>query len=117
MYRNFEITQPCLLVLFLATSIILSCVEFTRNFTDVFFEVSGSETNDLLVYPDAEDLKNSTIHDLRDKTYQTKLLADVFETRINKITHLLEVTSGYPAVRNISYANQIGEEFMGIPES
>ena len=117
MYRDFEIIQPYLLVLFLATSIILSCLDFTRNITGVFFEVNGSETNNLLVGQNGEGLKNSTIHDLQDKIYQTMLLADTFETRIDKITHLLETTSGYPAIRNISYTNQISTEFMGIPES
>jgi hypothetical protein len=117
MYRDFKIMQPYLLVLFLATSVILSCSDFTRNITGVFFEVSGSETNDLLVYQNAEGLKNSTIHDLQDKIYQTKLLGDIFETRIDKITNLLETTSGYLAVRNISYENQISTKFMGISES
>jgi hypothetical protein len=45
------------------------------------------------------------------------ILADIFESRIDKIAKLLETTSSYPAVRNISYVNQIGTKFMGIPES
>jgi hypothetical protein len=39
-----------------------------------------------------------------------------FATRIDEITDLTETTSRYPAVRNISYANLVGTEFMGIPE-
>ena len=117
MCRDLEIIRPYLLVFFLAISITLSCTDFTRNITGKFFEVSGSEINDLFVYQNAEGLKNSTIQDLRDKVNQTKMVTDIFETRIEKITQLLETTSGYPAVRNISYTNLIGTEFMGIPES
>ena len=116
MYRNFEIIRPCLLVLFLATSVTLSSTDFTRNITGKFFDVSGPEINDLFVYQNVEGL-NSTTQDLQDKTNQTKILANIFETRIDKITHLLETTSTYPSVRNISYANLIGTEFMGIPEA
>lgn len=56
------------------------------------------------------------MQDLQDRTNHTKVLADVFATRIDEITDLLETTSRYPAVRNISYANLVGTEFMGIPE-
>ena len=116
MYRDFEIIRPGLLVLFLATSITLSSTDFARNITDMFFEVSRSEVNDLFVIQNAESL-NSITQDLQDKTNQTKILANIFETRIDNITHLLETTSQYPSVRNISYANLIGTEFMGIPEA
>ena len=116
MYRNFEIVGPCLLLLFIATSVTLSSMDFTRNITGKFFDVSGPEINDLFVIKKAEGL-NSTTQDLQDKTNQTKILASIFETRIDKITHLLETTSTYPSVRNISYANLIGTEFMGIPEA
>lgn len=88
-----------------------------RNITSDFIEISGSEiSNDLFVYQNAEVLKNSTKQDLQDRTNHTKVLADVFATRIDEITDLLETTSRYPAVRNISYANLVGTEFMGIPE-
>lgn len=117
MYRNFEIMRSCLLVLFLATFILFSCTDFMRNITGEFFQISKSKINDLFVYHNVEGLKNTTIQNLQDKTNQTMILADIFETRIDKITQLLETTSSYPAVRNISYANQIGTEFMGIPES
>lgn len=117
MYRNFEIMRSCLLVLFLATFILLSCTDFMRNITGEFFQISKSKINDLFVYHNVEGLKNTTIQNLQDKTNQTMILADIFETKIDKITQLLETTSSYPAVRNISYANQIGTEFMGIPES
>ena len=116
MYRNFEIIRPCLLLLFIATSITLFSTDFTRNITGKFFDVSGPEINDLFVIKNAEGL-NSTTQDLQDKTNQTKILANIFETRIDKITHLLETTSTYPSVRNISYANLIGTAFMGIPEA
>jgi cache domain-containing protein len=116
MYRDFEIIRPGLLVLFLITSITLSSTDFTKNITDMFFEVSRSEVNDLFVYQNAEGL-NSTMQDLQDKTNQTKILANIFETRIDNITHVLDTTSEYPSVRNISYANLIGTEFMGIPEA
>lgn len=117
MYKDFEIIRPFLLVLFIATPSTMSCTDFMRNITDEFFEASGSEINDLFAYQNAQGLNNSTMQDLRDKTNQIKMLADIFETRIDKIAHLLETTSEYPPVRNISYANQIGTEFMGIPES
>jgi hypothetical protein len=91
-------------------------MDFARNITYKFFEVSRSEVNDLFVYQNAEGL-NSITQDLQDKTNQTKLLANIFETRIDNITHVLETTSEYPSVRNISYANLIGTEFMGIPEA
>jgi hypothetical protein len=116
MYKDFEIL-PFLLVLFIATSSIVSCTNFMRNITGELFEASGSKINDLFAYQNAQDLNNSTIQDLRDKTNQIKMLADIFETRVDKIVRLLETTSGYPPVRNISYANLIGTEFMGIPES
>lgn len=115
MNRDFEIVQPCLLLLFLATSITMSSTDFTKNFAGMFFEVSGREINDLIVIQNAEGF-NSTMQDLRDKTSQTKILADIFETRIDKITHLLETTSEYPSIRNISYVNLIDTELMGIPE-
>ena len=117
MYKDFEIIRPFLLVLFIATPSTMSCTDFMRNITGEFFEASGSEINDLFAYQNAQGLNNSTMQDLRDKTNQIKMLADIFETRIDKIAHLLETTSEYPPVRNISYANQIGTEFMGIPES
>ena len=88
-----------------------------RNITGDFIEISGSEiSNDLFVYQN-EGLKNSTMQDLQNRTKQTIVLANVFATRIDEITDLLETTSRYPAVRNISYANLISTEFMGIPES
>ena len=117
MYKDFEIIRPFLLVLFIATPSTMSCTDFMRNITDEFFEASGSEINDLFAYQNAQGLNNSTMQDLRDKTNQIKMLADIFETRIDKIAHLLETTSEYPPVRNTSYANQIGTEFMGISES
>jgi hypothetical protein len=46
-----------------------------------------------------------------------KLLSNVIETRINKSSSLLELTSKLPEVTNISYANMITEKFMGIPQS
>jgi hypothetical protein len=70
----------------------------------------------LFVYQYAEGLNNSTIQDLQNRTNHTKVLADVFATRIDEITDLLETTRRYPAVRNISYTDLVGTEFMGIPE-
>ncbi|MDP9492906.1 MAG: hypothetical protein M3P17_01950, partial [Thermoproteota archaeon] len=82
-----------------------------RNITGDFIEISGSEiSNDSFVYQNAEGLKNSTMQDLQDRTNHTKVLADVFETRIDEITDLLETTGRYPAVRNISYANLVSTE-------
>lgn len=46
-----------------------------------------------------------------------KMLSDVIETRINKSSSLLELTSKLPEVTNVSYANMITEKFMGIPQS
>lgn len=89
-----------------------------RNITGDFIEISGSEiSNDLFVYQNAKVLNNSTMQDLHDRTNKTKVLADVFATRIDEVTNLLETTSKYPAVRNISYENLVSTEFMGIPES
>ena len=73
--------------------------------------------DDILIDQTANAIKNSTIQDVRDRTSQTKLLADIFATRIDKITDLLETSSRRSAVRNISYANLVGTEFMGISES
>ncbi len=70
----------------------------------------------MFVYQYAEGLNNSTMQNLQDRTNHTKVLADVFATRIDEITDLPETTRRYPAVRNISYANLVGTEFMGIPE-
>lgn len=105
MYKDSEIIRPCLVVLFLTTFISISCTDLTRNITSDFIEISN-----------AEGLNNSTMQDLQDKTNHTKVLADIFATRIDEITDLLETTGRYPAVRNISYANLVGTEFMGIPE-
>ena len=89
-----------------------------RNITGDFIEISGSEiSNDLFVYQNVKVLNNSTIQDLHDMTNKTKALADVFATRIDEVTTLLETTSKYPTVRNISYENFVSTEFMGIPES
>jgi hypothetical protein len=44
-------------------------------------------------------------------------LADVFVTRIDEITNLLETTNSYPADRNIAYANLFSTEFMDISKS
>ena len=89
-----------------------------RNIAGDFIEISGSKiSNDLFVYQNAKVLNNSTMQDLQDRTNHTKVLADVFATRIGEITNLLETTSKYPAVRNISYENLVSTEFMGIPES
>ena len=120
MLKDSEIIRPCLLVLFLTTFIFLSCTDTMRNITSDFIEISGSGgseiSSDVIVYQNAEILTNSTMQDLQDRTNHTKILADVFATRIDEITDLLETTSRYPAVRNISYANLVGTEFMGIPE-
>ena len=117
MYKDSEIIRSCLVVLFSTTFVSISCTDTMRNITSDFIEISGSEiSNDLFVYQNAEGLKNSTMQDLQNRTKQTLLLADVFATRIDEITDLLETTGRYPAVRNISYANLIGTEFMGIPE-
>jgi hypothetical protein len=92
-------------------------MDLTRNITSDFIEISGSEiSNDLFVYQNAEGLNKSTMQDLQDRINRTKVLADIFATRIDKVTDLLETTGRYPAVRNISYANLVGLEFMGIPE-
>lgn len=118
MHKDSEIIRPCLLVLFLTSFISISCMGTMRNITGDFIEFSGSEiSNDLFVYQNAEGLKNSTMQDLQNRTKQTIVLADVFATRIDEITDLLETTGRYPAVRNISYANLVSTEFMGIPES
>ncbi|HEU4469423.1 MAG TPA: PDC sensor domain-containing protein [Nitrososphaeraceae archaeon] len=118
MYKDSEIILPCLLILFLTTFIYISCTGTMRNITGDLIEIGGSEiSNDLIVSQNAEGLKNSTIQDLQNRTKQTMVLADVFATRIDEITSLLETTSSYPAVRNISYANLVSNEFMGIPES
>ncbi|MDP9210630.1 MAG: cache domain-containing protein, partial [Thermoproteota archaeon] len=114
---RIEIIRSFLLVLFLTTFISLSCTDLTRNITSDFIEISGSEIfNDLFVHQNAVGSDNSTMQDLQDRTNHTKVLADVFATRIDEITNLLEATSSYPAVRNISYANLVGTEFMGILE-
>jgi hypothetical protein len=47
----------------------------------------------------------------------SKLLSKVIETRINKSSSLLELTSKLPEVTNVSYANMITQKFMGIPQS
>lgn len=118
MYKDSEIIRPFLLVLFLTTFIYISCTDTMRNITGDLIEIGGSEIpNDLIVSQNAEGLKNSIIQDLQNRTKQTMVLADVFATRIDEITNLLETTSSYPAVRNISYANLVSNEFMGIPES
>ena len=89
-----------------------------RNITGDFIEISGSEiSNDLFVYQNVKVLNNSTIQDLHDMTNKTKALVDVFATRIDEVTTLLETTSKYPTVRNISYENFVSTEFMGLPES
>jgi hypothetical protein len=46
-----------------------------------------------------------------------KLLSNVIETRVNKSSSLLELTSKLPEVTNVSYANMITEKFMGIPQN
>ncbi len=118
MYKDSEIIRPFLLVLFLTTFIYISCTDTMRNITGDLIEIGGSEIpNDLIVSQNAEGLKNSIIQDLQNRTKQTMVLADVFATRIDEITSLLETTSSYPAVRNISYAHLVSNEFMGIPES
>lgn len=121
MYRDSEIVRACFLV-FVSTTILSSLyyTELTANISrreniDVngIFKIS----DDVLVYQTANAVKNSTTQDIRDRTSQTKLLADIFATRIDKITALFETSSKHSAVRNISYANLVGTEFMGIPES
>ena len=120
MYRDSEILRACLLVL---VSTILSSFSYTELTADIasieiidvngFFKIS----DDIMVYQTANAVKNSTTQDVRDRTSQTKLLADIFASRIDKITDLFETSSRHPAVRNFSYANLVGTEFMGIPES
>jgi hypothetical protein len=45
-----------------------------------------------------------------------KLLSNVIETRFNKSSSILELTSNLPEVTNVSYADAITERFMGIPQ-
>lgn len=118
MHTNIEIIRSCLLVLLLATFVYLSCTDIIKNNTGQFVATSVTMNyTDLFDYLYAEGLKNPSIQELRDWTNQTKLLTDIFATRLDEITDLLETTSRYPMVRNISYANMISKEFMGIPES
>ena len=59
-------------------------MDLTRNITSDFIEISGSEIfNDLFVYQNAVGPDNSTMQDLQDRTNHTKVLADVFATRID----------------------------------
>lgn len=107
-----------LLVFFLMTFVYLSWTEMVRSNIDQLLTTSGTmKYNHLLVYHYAEGLKNPSIQDLQDWTNQTKQLADIFATKIDEIANLLEETSRDPMVRNISYANMISKEFMGISES
>jgi hypothetical protein len=46
-----------------------------------------------------------------------KLLSNVIETRFDKSSSLLELTSKLPEVTNVSYADAITERFMGIPQN
>ena len=103
MYKDSEIIRSCLVVLFSTTFVSISCTDTMRNITGDLIEIGGSEISyDLIVSQNAEGLKNATIQDLQNRTKQTMVLADVFATRIDEITDLLETTSRYPAVRNIS---------------
>lgn len=120
MYRDFEIVRACFLVLVLTILSSLSYTEFTIDTAGleiIDINVILRISDDIQAYQTANAVKNSTTHDVRDRTSQTKLLADIFATRIDKITDLLETSSKHSAIRNISYANQISTEFMGIPES
>lgn len=118
MYRYYEIIRPCIIILFLTIFISLSYTDISRNIISKFREISEPKNSDnLIVYQDAEGLKDATMQNLQERINQTKALADIFATRIDKITDLLETTSRYPTVRNISYSDLVSTEFMGIPES
>lgn len=118
MYRYYELIRPCIIILFLTTFISLFYTDISRNIIGEFREINEPQkSSNLIVYQNAEGLKNTSMQNLQEKINQTKALADIFATRIDKITDLLETTSRYPTVRNISYADLVSTEFMGIPES
>jgi hypothetical protein len=52
-----------------------------------------------------------------DSTTVLRLLANIFETRINRTAALLELTSKLPEVRNVNYVGSITKQFMGIPQN
>jgi Cache domain len=89
----------------------------TNSHTDISKNMKGESAQPSESVNFNLGLKNATMQNLQEWISHTKALADIFETRIDKITDLLESTSRYPVVRNISYADLISTEFMGIPES
>ncbi|HEY7777128.1 MAG TPA: hypothetical protein VIA09_01190, partial [Nitrososphaeraceae archaeon] len=87
----------------MTTFISLAYSNISKDVTGEFREINEPQnSSNLIVYQNAEGLKNITMQNLQEKINQTKALADIFATRIDKITDLLETTSRYPTVRNIS---------------
>jgi hypothetical protein len=62
-------------------------------------------------------VKNQTQENgLSDRVNNTRILAEIFEGRVNRIATLLESTSREPDVRNISFSSMISSDVMGIPK-
>lgn len=63
-------------------------------------------------------VKNQTQENgLSDRVNNTRILAEIFEGRVNRIATLLESTSREPDVRNISFSSMISSDVMGIPKN
>ena len=63
-------------------------------------------------------VKNQTQENgLSDRVNNTRILAEIFEGRVNRIATLLESTSREPDVRNISFSSMISSDVMDIPKN
>lgn len=92
--------------------LVVDTLEIEMN-ADTFFKASYNAR----LYQQSYAVENLTQQDIQGRINEIKFLTDIFEDRINKIATLFETASRESAVRNISFANMISTEFMGIPEN
>jgi Cache domain len=115
MIRSLLASVPILMLIF---STIFTFLDFKSPFKAIAQIDPMTTTKHLL----SSSIQNQTglveTSNLMDSNMSTilKLLSSVIETRLNKSTAILEITSNLPEVTNISYANAITEKFMGIPQ-
>ena len=60
---------------------------------------------------------NSSNNNILVQHNMVKLLADMVRDRLYHAVNLLEMTSKEPAVQNVSFANFITKQYMGIPDN
>lgn len=87
-------------------------VNINKNFEEkTLEEITDEEINNL------PDIKQKLSKLIKNKSNLVSILADIVEGRLNDAINVLQVTSLDESLRNVGYASNVTEKYMGIPES